>query len=215
MKLTFRLKGGPGSGNKGHAGIPGHYGGSAPKGGGRHEPHAGATGSDEAMQRRAAELRASINPSMSAEERRSIRQEIANLTKGGGETEANAMARLVTESVRHNQGDAVRKFSFDAKGNANGEPPTGWKKASTGYEREITLKNGNMLTITIGGEGNNTAHFYAEVRKPNQQRVAKHSASISVASIAEFLDDVDKIAAGKRGFGTLKNYFSDTASWNW
>jgi len=31
-KLIFRLKGGEGSGNAGHAGIPGHQGGSMPKG---------------------------------------------------------------------------------------------------------------------------------------------------------------------------------------
>lgn len=30
MKLTFRLKGGAGSGHRGHAGIPGHQGGSLP-----------------------------------------------------------------------------------------------------------------------------------------------------------------------------------------
>lgn len=32
MKLTIRLKGGPGSGNHGHKGIPGHQGGSLPRG---------------------------------------------------------------------------------------------------------------------------------------------------------------------------------------
>jgi hypothetical protein len=32
MKITFRLKGGEGSGNEGHAGIPGHQGGSKPTG---------------------------------------------------------------------------------------------------------------------------------------------------------------------------------------
>lgn len=31
-KLTFRLKGGPGSGHKDHKGIPGHHGGSLPDG---------------------------------------------------------------------------------------------------------------------------------------------------------------------------------------
>jgi 5,10-methenyltetrahydromethanopterin hydrogenase len=32
MKLTIRLKGGAGSGNHGHKGIPGHQGGSLPQG---------------------------------------------------------------------------------------------------------------------------------------------------------------------------------------
>ena len=34
IRLSLRYKGGPGSGNKGHAGIKGHKGGSAPGGGG-------------------------------------------------------------------------------------------------------------------------------------------------------------------------------------
>jgi hypothetical protein len=35
MKVILRFKGGPGSGNEGHAGIPGHQGGSLPKSGGK------------------------------------------------------------------------------------------------------------------------------------------------------------------------------------
>jgi hypothetical protein len=110
MKLTLIYKGGPGSGFAGHAGIPGHQGGSAPETGLQEEAFSqrDVNGIIKAQSDEYDEVKAKMSMRFSKSVIRSgILRGVHNGKRGGF---------ISTQAPRNDLGNALREIGFVNKG---------------------------------------------------------------------------------------------------